>query len=81
MLHFLGWCGLAVLIMVAAVNAAFMLVSPKAWFRLPSWLLLNGSLTAREYGSGPPAFGIRITGGMLLAGILWVLYDSLLRPR
>jgi hypothetical protein len=45
MLHLLGWVGIAVIVVVIAVNAAFMLISPRAWFRLPEWFQGRGSMT------------------------------------
>ena len=37
---------------VVAINAFFMLVSPQAWFRLPSWILAKGTLTEKRFASG-----------------------------
>ena len=34
------------------INAAFMLASPRAWFRLPAGLKAQGSLTEGRYSSG-----------------------------
>lgn len=81
MLHLLGWVGIAVIFVVSVVNAAFMLISPRAWFRLPAWFPGRGAMTEHKYGTGSGAIETRIAGGMMLAAILWVLYDVLLRPR
>ena len=81
MLHVLALFTIAVVVGVVAINAAFMLVSPRAWFRLPSWLLFNGSMTETKYGSGLGAIETRLAGGFMLGGILWALYDAFLRPR
>jgi len=81
MLHVLGWFVIAVVVAVTVVNAALMLASPRAWFRLPEWFPGRGSMTEHEYGSGLGAIETRIAGGMMVAAILWVLYDSLLRSR
>jgi hypothetical protein len=61
------------------VNAAYMLVSPRAWYRLPRWLRANGSLSESKYSTGPEALTIRMTGLLLLGTIAWVLYDSFVR--
>jgi hypothetical protein len=61
------------------INGAFMLVSPRAWFRLPGWLKRQGSLTEDKYARGWRAIQLRLTGAMILAAIAWVLYDMLLR--
>jgi hypothetical protein len=60
---------------VFAANAAVMLVSPRAWFRIPRWLGSQGSTTMKEYGSGWGAIQVRLTGALFLAGMGWVLYD------
>jgi hypothetical protein len=81
MTHFLGWFTVAVVFIVIAVNAAFMLISPRAWFRLPDWFPGRGSMTERKYGSGLGAVETRLAGGAMLAAILWVLYEALLKQR
>jgi hypothetical protein len=78
-MHVLGWATIVVVVAVIAVNAAFMLVSPKAWFRLPSWILSKGSLTERRYGSGLGAIEVRICGALALGAIAWALYDAFLK--
>jgi hypothetical protein len=57
------------------VNAAFMLVSPRRWFRLPSWLKLQGSLIENRYTTVWGAIQLRLTGTLILATIGWVIYD------
>jgi hypothetical protein len=75
MLRMLG-VGLATLVAaVMIINATFMLVSPKSWFRLPGWLRTTGTLTEQKYGSGWGAVEVRITGALILALIGWVLFD------
>jgi hypothetical protein len=74
-----GFC-MAILFGLAwAMNGAFMLVSPRAWFRLPRWLGVHGQLAARDYASGGGALVVRLLGGICLAIIAWVLYDMLSR--
>ncbi len=81
MLHVAGICILVLFALLLATNAAFMLASPRAWFRLPGWLKAQGSLTEEKYSRGWGAIQIRLTGAAVLAVMAWVLYDSLLRPR
>jgi hypothetical protein len=72
----------AVLLAVLLVtNAIVMLFSPAVWFRMPGWIAARGSLTAERYSSGWGSWQIRITGGMLLGFIGWVLYDMLIAKR
>ena len=81
MLHVLGWLTIVVLVLLIAVNALFMLISPRAWFRLPNWIRAQGALTDKKLGTGWGAIQVRITGALGLGVILWVLYDSLSRRR
>jgi hypothetical protein len=78
-MHVLGWAVVVLLGALAVVNAAFMLVSPKAWFRLPGWILLKGTLTEWKYGRGLGAIEVRITGALMLGTIAWILYDALFK--
>jgi hypothetical protein len=75
-MHVLGWAIIVVLVAVVGVNSAFMLVSPKAWFRLPRWILSAGPLAESKYASGLGAIEVRITGALGLGAICWVLYDA-----
>lgn len=47
--------------LVIAVNAAFMLASPRRWFHLPTWLRAKGSLTVDKYANGWGAVQVRFT--------------------
>ena len=75
MLRIAGVC-LGILLMVyIAINAAFMLISPRAWFHLPAWLRATGSLTEERFSSGWGALQVRLAGAAFLAGISWVFHD------
>jgi hypothetical protein len=80
-MQIIGWLAVCALAVVLLWNGVFMLISPRAWFRLPSYLRLNGGLTEKKYGSGWGAVQTRITGGIFVGGILWVVYDMLLVHR
>ena len=73
----LGLSIAAVVGAVVVINAFFMLVSPKAWFRLPGWILAKGTLTEKRFASGWGAIEVRLTGAIMLGTIGWVLYHSL----
>jgi hypothetical protein len=75
----LGWSIVVVVGAMMLVNASFMLASPKTWFRLPSWVRAQGSLTEQKYATGWGGVQVRLTGAIVLAVIGWVLYDSLIR--
>jgi hypothetical protein len=82
MRQILGWFYGAVLGAVLLVNALFMLISPQAWFRLPYWFpARSSSMTEAKYGSGWGGIEVRLTGAVMLALIVWVLYDMFLRAR
>ena len=75
----LGWSLIVVLGAVMFVNAIFMLVSPRTWFRLPSWIGVRGTLTEEKYSSGWGGIQVRSAGAISLGFIAWVLYHSLIR--
>jgi hypothetical protein len=79
MLRIVGLCIAVVVGVVMTINAAFMLVSPRSWFRLPTWLRAQGSLIEDKYASGWGAIQVRATGALILGAIAWVLYDMLLK--
>ena len=70
-------------ITIAAVggNAIVMLISPRAWFRLPHWIRLSGSITEAKFSTGKGALQVRMLGGCFLILTLWFLHGCLARPR
>ena len=81
MIRFVGWCMAAVLVFVLSVNAAFMLASPRRWFRLPRLIRMQGTLLKENYVSGWGAIRIRMMGAVILGGMIWVLCDLLSQER
>jgi hypothetical protein len=79
MIRIVGACIAAIVGLLMTINAAFMLASPRAWFRLPVWLRAQGALTEDRYSSGWGAVQIRLTGAVILAALAWVIYDMFLR--
>jgi hypothetical protein len=80
MRQILGWIAGAVLFGGLLINALFMLISPRAWFRLPEWFpTRSSSMTEERYGTGSGSIETRIGGAVMLAGILYVLYDMFFR--
>jgi hypothetical protein len=77
MRQILGWFVIAIFAAAWAFNGLIMLVSPRAWFRLPSWLGFQGSLTEAKYGGGWGAVQVRLLGVVFLAVPLGILYNSL----
>jgi hypothetical protein len=79
MLQLVGLCIAIAVGLIVTINAAVMLASPRSWFRLPGWLRAQGSLTKNKYSHGSGAVQVRLTGGLTLIAIAWVLYDLLVR--
>lgn len=75
MIQLIGKVIAVVVAVVMVINASFMLVSPSAWFRLPSWLRAQGTMREDRYGSGWGALQVRAGGALVLVAIAWVIYD------
>lgn len=71
-----GWIILGVVVALIAINASVMLISPRAWFRLPNWLRAQGTLTEEKYGSGWGAMQLRLGGAVILMLIVWIILDA-----
>jgi hypothetical protein len=70
-----GWIIVALVAVLMVVNAFVMLVSPRAWFRMPGWLRAQGTLTEDRYGRGWGAVQLRLGGALILGSIGWVIYQ------
>jgi hypothetical protein len=79
MLKIVGWCCVGLVAVVMSVNATYMLVSPRAWFRLPEWIGARGTMTEAKYGTGFGAVQVRLAGAVLLGVLAWVIFDSLIK--
>ena len=60
-------------------NGLLMAVSPRAWFRLPKWIGVHGSLNKEKYSSGPASIEVRLLGAILVAVVGWIVYDVIFR--
>ena len=72
-----GWIVVVLVVSLMIINASVMLVSPRAWFKMPGWLRAQGALTENKYGSGWGALQLRIGGALILLSIGWVTYELL----
>lgn len=81
MAQIFGWSIAVCVGVVVVFNSVYMLVSPKAWFRLPGWIRAAGTLTEDKFSVGWGAVQVRIAGALFLAIVGWVLYDLILKPR
>ena len=66
------WCWCIFIGLIMVINAVVMLVSPRAWLRLPGWLRAQG-----KFATGWGGLHVRLTGALILASIAWVLYEML----
>ena len=79
MFQIIGWCVAVAVGAIMTFNGTYMLISPRAWFCLPSWLRANGSLIEEKYADGWGAIQVRLAGAFFLGTVGWVLYDLLIR--
>ena len=70
----------AALIILFAINGAYMLISPRAWLR--SRWLANKNIGFREKYRDPGNHAeLRILGAIFLGGIVWMGYNVLFGRR
>jgi hypothetical protein len=74
--HFFGWVIAMFLAFMFLFNGAVMLISPKAWWRLPSWLAGHGT-TERKYDSRGGRLQVRALGAIFIAVVAYVVIDIL----
>lgn len=79
MIKILGWAVLGAVMLVAALNALYMLFSPQAWFRLSPWIRATGTVRARNYATAGRTIELRFLGAVLLAVIGWILFNLLVK--
>ena len=63
------------------VNGMFMLVSPRAWFRLPYWLSAIGSLREGKHSGGRGAVKVRAGGAAILVLLAWAIHQMFFLHR
>ena len=79
-LHLGSWVALALTVAVMLINAFYMLISPRAWFSLPSWLGLQGALTLHR-NTGPwGELQVRILGAIIIATVGWIAFELVAGP-
>lgn len=77
LVHIGLWASLGTTVVVMLVNAFYMVVSPKTWFRLPRWLGLQGVLTPERYSSSWGGLQVRILGMIIIGTAGWITYELL----
>jgi hypothetical protein len=73
------WCAVAIVGVHMVINAAFMLASPRAWFRLPGWLRVQGPLSEQKHAGGWGGLLVCLAGALMLAAIVYILDNLLIR--
>jgi hypothetical protein len=76
------WAGrflVAVVLVIMSVNAIVMLVSPRAWSKLPNWIRAHGFWFEAKCASGEGTIEARVAGAILLALLVLLLYPAFLR--
>ena len=71
------WVIFAITVMMIVANALYMLISPKAWLRLPGWLRLGGELALQRYGNNRGLLKVRILGAIFIATVIWIAAELL----
>ena len=71
------WAIFFIVVAIMIINAVFMVVSPWAWFRLPGWLRVRGTVTEERYRSGGGMIQLRLGGVLILASLAWVFIEFL----
>jgi len=75
------WVLVAIVAVIMAVNAIVMLVSPRAWSKLPNWIRAQGFWFEARCADGGGSIEARVTATILLAILLLLLYLKVVRYR
>jgi hypothetical protein len=73
------WFCLFITLIVFGFNGLIMLISPRAWFRMPFWLRFSGSLPELKYVSGWGAITVRLLGICLISLVVYLSYGIVFR--
>lgn len=71
----------AVVALILALNATFMLIAPTQYGVFPRWLRPPSSLIERQLNKRKGTGEIRLTGLLVLSLLSWVVYDMVTRTR
>ena len=61
--------------LMMTINAVFMLLSPRAWFQLPTWMRASGVLNREKYSEGGLSLLVRLLGAIILFLVAGVVFD------
>jgi len=75
----LGWLLFAAVSITLIINSVYMLFAPRAWLRLPAGSDRLERHPVKDNAGERGLIGIWMTGAVILAGIVWVVYDYFLR--
>jgi hypothetical protein len=80
MKQYIGLFFFIVTITVVSVNSLLMLISPKLWFRMPTWMRLSNFPEAK-FKDGRGGIRIRLLGAIFLAAIIWFAHGFVYNHR
>jgi hypothetical protein len=80
-LQTLVWINTIVVGLVMVTNAALMLISPSAWFRLPDCIRAQGFWFEAKWARGGKPTQVRLTGAFLLALVVLAACGFFLSPK
>jgi hypothetical protein len=78
----LGFIAISVLGALMLFNGVIMVVSPRKWFDLPSWLAGHGTMMKARYSTRWGLLQVRLLGAVLLlflGVLLWIVREALMK--
>jgi integral membrane sensor domain MASE1 len=80
MKEYIGMFCFTVTIAAVFVNSSLMLISPKLWFRMPTWMRLS-NLPEAKFRGGWGGIQVRLLGAIFLAVIIWFAHGFIYNHR
>ena len=81
MLRVLAYIGGAYAVLAILTSSLYMLISPRVWFELPSWIGLQGAVRRETLKERWGSIRIRILGAIFLLGICYMVISTFRGPR
>jgi|HubBroStandDraft_6_1064221.scaffolds.fasta_scaffold696752_2 hypothetical protein len=80
-LRALAYIGGAYAMLTILTSSLYMLISPRAWFDLPSWIGLHGAVRRKMLKDRWGVMQIRMMGAIFLVGIGYMVIAIFRGPR
>jgi hypothetical protein len=71
----IGWVAASLVGFMFTFNGIVMVVSPRTWFRLPSWFAGRGTMTERKYSTRNGSLQVRVLGAIFVAAVAYLLIN------